>query len=199
MFLTLWTSLTCPYAQRARIALEECGATYEVRIEDLSNKSDDFLAVYERANPGGRAKVPVLEDGALAITESLVVLQYIVDTLWPLSPQARAQASLAIENSPFGFSGNFREKCEIFERHIRGPFILGDFSFADAALAPFVVRCCIFYKHFKDTDVDDLCQDLPKVRAYIAAIHQRPSVQATTPSDDVLITAMAKIVERIGS
>ena len=28
---------------------------------DLQNKSEDFIKTYQRANPGGRAKVPVLE------------------------------------------------------------------------------------------------------------------------------------------
>jgi glutathione S-transferase len=38
--LTFYTSIICPYAQRAAIALQEVGADYEKVEIDLANKPD---------------------------------------------------------------------------------------------------------------------------------------------------------------
>ena len=54
---------TCPWAQRAEIALVEKQIPFELRIVDLSNKSEEFKEVYrsKSTDPGDRAKVPILE------------------------------------------------------------------------------------------------------------------------------------------
>ena len=172
--LKLWSSQACPYAQRARIALEECGAAYEMCEVDLSAKSAEFVAAYEAANPGGRAKVPVLEADGVTLTESLVVVEYVADTLWPqsLTAEERALGRLASQVSPFtGYLdvlrsrndpiqladavSQFGSKLAHFESFLAahaagdGPFLFKDFSFAEAALAPFVARCCLFLQFFR--------------------------------------------------
>ena len=62
--VVLWTSGTCPYAQRAWIALLEKGVNFEHRRVDLANKeaTPDFLEAYRMANPNAlsSAKVPVV-------------------------------------------------------------------------------------------------------------------------------------------
>jgi len=59
----LWNSGTCPYAQRAWLALLEKDVEFEHKIVDLQNKPDDFVALYASLHPEptARAKVPILE------------------------------------------------------------------------------------------------------------------------------------------
>lgn len=87
--LRFFNSGTCPYAQRAWIALEESGAEYETIVVDLQDKSQIFLDLYARANPlpDARAKVPVLQvgddgiregkDETVALCESQIIAEYI--------------------------------------------------------------------------------------------------------------------------
>ena len=46
---------------------------------DLQNKSEDFIKTYQRANPGGRAKVPVLEIDGETLVESSVTVEYLAE------------------------------------------------------------------------------------------------------------------------
>jgi len=79
---------------------------YETVPIDLGNKPPEFLEVYSRANPipGERAKVPVLEvePGGLAITESLIVTDYLAEAhpeagLMPSACEDRALVRLFSE------------------------------------------------------------------------------------------------------
>ncbi len=53
---------TCPFAQRAWIALLETGVAFDERQIDLANKPQDFLDLYRTLNPDPDAKavVPIL-------------------------------------------------------------------------------------------------------------------------------------------
>lgn len=110
----LWNSGTCPYAQRAWIALVEKGITFETQIVDLKNKSPEFESLYRQANPNPlmSSKVPVLVvDDKQVYTESSVVCE-AVEELWPGAPallpldlQARARVrafSSVVYDSVFG-------------------------------------------------------------------------------------------------
>lgn len=61
--MRLWNSGTCPYAQRAWLALLEKDVEFEHKIVDLQNKPEDFVALYASLHPDptARAKVPILE------------------------------------------------------------------------------------------------------------------------------------------
>jgi glutathione S-transferase len=96
----LWNSGTCPYAQRAWIALVEKGIPFDTQTVDLKNKGPAFESLYRRANPNPlmSSKVPVLVvDDTHVYTESSVVCEAI-EELWPDAPallpldlQARAR------------------------------------------------------------------------------------------------------------
>lgn len=63
---------------------------------DLQQKPENFTAMYARALPRGRAKVPLLEiledDSALPIPESMVVLEYLEDVVGPSTLTVEQQA-----------------------------------------------------------------------------------------------------------
>ena len=72
---------------------------------DLQNKSEEFINVYKKANPGGRAKVPVLEIDGETLVESSVTVEYLAERsgapFYPASAAKRASARLMAEIQPF--------------------------------------------------------------------------------------------------
>lgn len=77
---TLYMDRICPYAQRARITLEEKQVPYVFKEVFLSNKSQEFTEVYGKAlghDPASTGRVPVIVDGDKILTESEVIAWYI--------------------------------------------------------------------------------------------------------------------------
>jgi glutathione S-transferase len=173
-----FNSGSCPYAQRAWIALEECSVDYEKVMVDLENKSTEFLETYAKANPlpGARAKVPLLQvDDTTILCESLVVVEFVAETygnhnqLLPGSPKDRATMRLFTElcGSSFSYFPLLRAKGEKLEaalktfqeglvaadaflkHHNSSPFLFGNsFSLAECNAAPFVQRACTILPAF---------------------------------------------------
>src|SRR2546421_7760509 len=77
--LTLYDADRCPYCARARIALAEKGVEFETFPIDLSDRP---AWLYEK-NPLG--KVPVLEEDAFVLPESVVIMEYL-DERYPEPP-----------------------------------------------------------------------------------------------------------------
>ena len=112
-----FNSGTCPYAQRAWIALEECGIPYDHVIVDLQDKPQHFIELYQRANPvpAASAKVPLIQvinddnEKDFLLCESLVVAEYIAevygtDSLGASSPEDQARVRLFTELCGSAFS-----------------------------------------------------------------------------------------------
>ena len=93
MTLIVYEHPLSPYAQKVKIALDEKGVDYEAKMPTAigSGQPDrEFL----RSNP--RGEVPSLLDGAHAIFDSTIILEYIEDKwsappLLPGDPAARAR------------------------------------------------------------------------------------------------------------
>ena len=190
---------------------------------DLQNKSEEFINVYKRANPGGRAKVPVLEIDGETLVESSVTVEYLAERsgapFYPASAAKRASARLMAEIQPFQNYFAFikvrddkeklAEKVQEFEEAVaafetfleihqdsEGPFLCGsDMCFSEAMIAPFVCRSIPNLKHFCDVDVKEICKRHPRVNRLITAILERPSVAATRPSDDEIVAGMTRMMK----
>ena len=76
-------------------ALEEAGATYDYQRVNMM-KGEGYAPAYKAVNPLG--KIPALQDGALTLTESMAIVQYVADifpqaALVPDDPAARAEVN----------------------------------------------------------------------------------------------------------
>ena len=194
---------------------------------DLQNKSEEFINVYKKANPGGRAKVPVLEIDGETLVESSVTVEYLAERsgapFYPASAAKRASARLMAEIQPFQNYFAFikvrddkeklAEKVQEFEDAVAafetfleihqdsdGPFLCGgDMCFSEAMIAPFVARAIPNLKHFCDVDVKEICKRHPRVNKLITAILERPSVASTRPSDEDIVAGMTRMMKMFAS
>ena len=195
---------------------------------DLQNKSEEFINVYKKANPGGRAKVPVLEIDGETLVESSVTVEYLAERsgapFYPADAAKRASARLMAEIQPFQNYFAFikvrddkdalAEKVAAFEKDVEnfetflevhqgdseGPFLCGsDLCFSEAMIAPFVCRSIPDLKHFCDVDVKEICKRHPRVNRLVTAILDRPSVASTRPSDDEIVAGMTRIMKMFAS
>ena len=195
---------------------------------DLQNKSEEFIDVYKRANPGGRAKVPVLEIDGETLVESSVTVEYLAERagapFYPASAAKRASARLMAEIQPFQNYFAFikvrddkeklAEKVAAFEKDVEnfetflevhqgdseGPFLCGsDLCFGEANMAPFVARAIPNLKHFCDVDVKEICKRHPRVNRLVTAILERPSVASTRPSDEDIVAGMTRMMKMFAS
>jgi glutathione S-transferase len=156
--MELWHAWACPYSQRVRIALREKGLTVDEHVVELANKPSALLAL----NPAGG--VPVLVVDGSAITDSSVILQYLEDrapepALFPPDPLGRAMTRLLYEritsslgpHVPRLLRGSDDEKerarqavvAALTALEATAPdqgFLVGPFSLADIALAPFLAK-----------------------------------------------------------
>ena len=191
---------------------------------DLQNKSEDFIKTYQRVNPGGRAKVPVLEIDGETLVESSVTVEYLAERsgapFYPASAAKRASARLMAEIQPFqnyfafikvrddkeklaekvaAFEkdvANFETFLEVHQGDSDGPFLCGgDLCFGEAMIAPFVCRSIPNLKHFCDVDVKEICKRHPRVNKLITAILERPSVASTRPSDEDIVAGMTRMMK----
>lgn len=201
--LTLVSHHLCPYVQRAAIVLAEKGIAFERRYIDLADKPDWFRAI----SPLG--KVPLLivprADGSQTVLfESAVICEFIEDSatgpkLHPQDALERAKHRAWMEFGSAVLSDIWRletatdgiahkaatdaiaAKLAWLERDLgEGPYFDGDrFSMVDAVFAP-------VFRYF---DVFDRIADMglfaatPKVRAWRAALAERPSVRAAVADD----------------
>lgn len=197
MDLKLISHPLCPYVQRAVIALEEKGVSYQRIDIDLADKPAWFKAV----SPLG--KTPVLLADGQAVFESAVICEYLDDTLAPrLHPEdalARARhrgwieyASSVLNTIGGLYSaqdeaafdaalGLLRERFAYLETVLgEGPYFGGqEFSLVDGAFGPVFRYLALFDAH----GVGCMPEDAPKVRAWRRALAARPSVAGAVAAD----------------
>ncbi|MDI1451125.1 glutathione S-transferase family protein [Polyangium sp. 6x1] len=199
--LTLISHELCPYVQRAAIVLAEKGVEFERVDIDLSKKPDWFLAI----SPLG--KVPLLrvrdEGGKEAVLfESLAICEYLEETqpgpkLHPEDAIERARDrawfdlasgllgdiwALETTKDPDVFEAKRKAiaaKVEILEGAVSdGPYFHGrTFSMVDAVIAS-AFRYFEVIDAIRDTRVFETA---PRVRAWRAALAERPSVKGAVP------------------
>lgn len=195
--LTLVSHHLCPYVQRAAIALIEKEIAFERRWVDLVDKPAWFRAV----SPLG--KTPVLLVGQEPVFESAVICDYLDEVYTPrLHPEdpldrARHRAWIAFASATLDDIWAFYSARDEGTHHARwatisgrfaqvesvlgaGPWFAGArFSLVDAAYAP-VFR---YFDAFERIGIAGMFDATPKVRAWRAALAQRPSVRAAVTPD----------------
>lgn len=75
----IYLNATCPFAQKAWIALLEKGVDFDAKFEDLSDKSPAMCAAYKLAapDPDSPAKVPIFIHEGRTMIESALVAKYV--------------------------------------------------------------------------------------------------------------------------
>lgn len=188
---------TCPWVQRAAIALREKKVEFEFRHIEPDNRPDWFLAI------SPHKKVPVLRiDDKISLFESNAICEYLDETieprLHPADPVVRAYnrawtdyvPSFADTVTSTGYAESEDEynKCAAkipvaFERLEKalekrgneGPYFNGaEFSLVDAAYAPFLQR----YTFLDRVRPLGLLEKFPHLKAWRDALVARPSVHS---------------------
>jgi glutathione S-transferase len=152
--ITLYDADRCPYCARVRIALAEKGIEYEPITIDLSDRP---AWIYEK-NPLG--KVPVLEEDAFVLPESVVINEYLEErypepALWPSDAAERALGRLLVFrfedlSKPYyalrrGEEGA-RERLDAILARLNAmlearPYLSGnDYGLADISYVPWILR-----------------------------------------------------------
>lgn len=194
-----------PNSVKVPIALEELGLDYTlhgINVRKGEQKAPDFVAL----NPN--AKVPVLVDGDLVLTESAAILVYLAEKtgkLLPASGEGRARVfeQLFFHASglgpAFGQAGFFKKQAAEpqplaiarFETEAartagvldsvlaRHPFVAGDaFSIADIVHFGWLWR-----RAFAEVDISGL----PNLSRWAAAIESRPAVMRAIARVEALV------------
>lgn len=194
-----------PNSVKVPIALEELGLDYTlngVNVRKGEQKASDFLAL----NPN--AKVPVLVDGSLVLTESAAILIYLAEKTGKLLPaggegRARVFEQLFFHASglgpAFGQAGFFKKQAAEpqpiaiarFEAEAartasvldavlaRHAFVAGDeFTIADIAHFGWLWR-----RAFAEVDISGL----PNVSRWVAEVEARPAVVRAIARTEALV------------
>ena len=182
--ITLYDADRCPYCARVRIVLSEKSLGHETVVVDL----DDRPAwIYEK-NPLG--KVPVLEEDALVLPESAVIMEYLEErypepALWPADPAERAAGRLLVErfdslSRPYyalrrgeeDARARLDDQLSELDALLAGqPFLTGrQFGLADAAYLPWILRA--------ESSLGVELDEHPALAEWVERCAERPSVSA---------------------
>ena len=146
--------------------------------------------------------------------------------LLPESPEDRATMRLFTElcgSSSFSYFGVLRAKgsegyeaaAASFEEGLvkanafleaagssGGPFLFGDrFTLAECNAAPFVQRACFVLPSFTEVDPLKICDEkgLDRLKEWITATLDRPSVRSVRIPDDEMKTNVSRMLERFAA
>jgi glutathione S-transferase len=205
------SSMTCPFAQRTRMALLEKGIPFSVAEISLDDKPDWFLAI------SPYSKVPLLRDGDAVIFESAVIGEYLEEVcpeppLMPADPVARAKVRIWVDFANVRFiphvyklmmaqdaadqehrAGLLLAAIRRMEEHLAsadaGAFWIGDrLTYADLSFYPHLERFCAV-EHYRGVNIPDDCQ---RLRGWLAMMSERPSARKVARDPDVLIRNWGK-------
>jgi GST-like protein len=181
-----------PNGRKISVMLEECALPYEIVKVNLS-KDEQHAPEFTAISPN--QKIPAIVDGNQTLSESGAILIYLAEktgkflhsakryeTLqWlmfqmahvgPMLGQAHHFRLLAKEKLPYAIERFEKEAARLFsvleEQLAKSPFLAGEYSIADIATYPWVMR----YFNF-GIKLDDY----PAVKRWTDAIGARPAVQ----------------------
>ncbi|KAI8357277.1 glutathione S-transferase [Blakeslea trispora] len=215
--LVLYNAPVCPYAQRAYIALKEVGAEFDVVDIDLLNKPD----WYKDVNPELKVPVLKTEGQNLAESLVIIEYindRYPEKNLLPKDPLKRAQIRFAIEyfaskispefykfvmnmkaeDARANYEKNINQGLVRFEELLKqqsptGPYFLGEeFSLADVAIAPFVMRIHALNTVFLDGLKLEAVTSSPRLTEFVKGVLTRPSVKDTWVGEEKLVEFLKK-------
>lgn len=176
---------------RPWVALTAAGMAFDTHMVVMD--TPEFKAHVGALNPAG--KVPVLQDGGLAVWDTLAIIEYAYEShpaIWPVEKAARARARSLCAQMHSGFTGVRSAMPMNIEAHLPGlghtpaaladvaaiealwgdalaahggPFLFGAWSAADAYFAPVVMR---FYTYAPPVNA--------RSTAYMAAVKAHPAV-----------------------
>ena len=187
---------TCPWVQRAAIALREKNIEFEFRHIDPDNRPDWFLAI------SPHKKVPVLSiDGQTSLFESNAICEYLDETIAPrLHPEdpiqramnrawtdyvptfAEVVTAVAYADTEAEYNAAaakipvpFGRLEKALEKQGGGPLFNGTkYSLVDAAYAPFLQRY-FFLDRVKKLGA---IETYPRLKAWGEALVARPSTHS---------------------
>ncbi|THH20033.1 hypothetical protein EUX98_g8658 [Antrodiella citrinella] len=214
--LTLYTAKVCPYAHRVELALAEAKAQFQTFEVDLQNKPVWYAP---QVNPAskvpaiayGGPEVPPEQPSpdSTKIAESLVLLEFVADifpesNILPKDPVARAKVRFFIDAvgnkfnpAYFGYvvtgKGTQADLIKGF-KDIQAllpetGFAVGEWSIADAAIAPFIARLFVALENDfglyavgegpKTLELIKTSPELKRIQTYIDDITARKSFTDT--------------------
>ena len=191
MKLTIGNYNYSSWSMRPWVALTAAGVAFETQKINLD--TPEFHSQVPALSPAG--KVPVLQDGNLAVWDTLAIIEYAYEShpaIWPAAKAQRARARSLCAQMHSGFTGlrsampmNIEAQLHglghtadalkdaaalqaLWEAELAaqgGPFLFGAWSAADAYFAPVVMRFASYGVPVSAT-----------VQAYMHAVQAHPAV-----------------------
>ena len=181
-----------PNGRKVSVMLEEVGLPYEIVKVNLA-KGEQFSPEFTAISPN--QKIPAITDGSFALSESGAILIYLAEKtgillpqktryevlqwlmfqmahLGPMLGQAHHFRLLAKEKLPYAIDRYEKEASRLFRildlQLNRSEFLAGEYSIADIATYPWIMRWFNF-----GVSLDDY----PAVKRWTDRIGARPAVQ----------------------
>jgi len=211
--MKLYNTPSCPFAQRTRLVLAEKGLNYELINVDIRNTPKWFLEI----SPYG--KVPLLELDGERVWESSVINEFLEECfpdvpLMPDTPMQRALMRIWVEfanarvvpayykllleqrsDRQRTLAAQLDQELAFIEAEMpsgNGPWWLGEqLSLADLAFYPFFERFSVL-EHYRDYRIPASCG---RIKRWLQAMAERPSVQGSRESDAFYIEAYASYAD----
>lgn len=197
MELVVGTKAWSTWSLRPWLVMRRAGMNFAETVVQLRQQDGVSEAAIRRHSPSGQ--VPVLKDGDLVIWDSLAICERLAELspgLWPADPAARALARSATAEMHAGFA-SLRGECpmdlaaeprstvlsEATQKNVRrlvevwsqlltrfgGPFLVGDWSIADAFYTPVATRFRTYA-----IDCGDYGDSSGQAQAYVERLLRQP-------------------------